>query len=200
MTAVYPGCPEPLDFGDKGERGVYLVTVEGRSEVSTRFVPMALRQVHSHDLDITGLDTVERVRNAILSAGEESTRKRDLWALRLTGVVEPEIIFDIPALERELETTSFPAPNPRLLAGIRLRGIGRSGKPVPGGPVREARLGLRDDLANRGEARSASVANLALYYGLDALRQGKVILGGGGRDEDQDSLRRRLASSTPPRP
>jgi exonuclease SbcD len=177
VTAVYPGCPEPLDFGDKGERGVYLVTVEGRSEVSTRFVPMALRQVHSHDLDITGLDTVERVRNAILSAGEESTRKRDLWALRLTGVVEPEIIFDIPALERELgDDFFFLRLIPDYSPGYDFEALAD-----PENQSLEARfarhlMGLRDDLANRGEARSALVANLALYYGLDALRQGKVIL------------------------
>ena len=49
------------------------------------------------------------------------------------------------------------------------------GKPVPGGPF--ARHPWAYDLPI-GAARSASVANLALYYGLDALRQGKSYSGG----------------------
>ena len=61
----------------------------------------------SAEVDITGLDTDERVRNAILGVDEPAARKRDLWAVTLTGRVDPEISFEIPSLERELSGEFF---------------------------------------------------------------------------------------------
>ncbi len=182
VTAVYPGCLEPLDFGDKGERGVYVVSVckrEGQvgSSVSAEFIPMALRQMRSEDLDITGLDTVERVRNAVLSIGDQSSRKRDLWAIKLTGVVEPEIQFDVLELERLLgDDFFFLRLIPDYSPGYDLRALSDPKNSSLEGRFARHLMGLRDDLTKRGEERSARIADLALQYGLDALRQGKVIL------------------------
>lgn len=138
---------------------------------------MALRQMRSEDLDITGLDTVERVRNAVLAIGDEACRKRDLWAIRLTGVVEPEIVFDMSLLERELGSDFFFL---RLIAdyspGYDLTTLSDPRNTSLEGRFARHLMSLRDDLAKRGEERSALVADLALQYGLDALRQGKVML------------------------
>lgn len=182
VTAVYPGCPEPLDFGDKGERGVYLVTAarrEGQAgfSVSPEFIPMALREMRSEDLDITGLDTLERVRNAVLSFGDSSARKRDLWAIRLTGVVEPEIVFDIRELERSLgDDFFFLRLVPDYSPGYDIDALSDPENSSLEGRFARHLMGLRDELVEKGEGRSARIADLALQYGLDALRQGKVIL------------------------
>jgi exonuclease SbcD len=182
VTAVYPGCPEPLDFGDKGQRGVYLVSVDERAgqagfSVSAEFVPMALREMRTVDLDITGLDTVERVRNAVLSVGDRSSRKRDLWAIRLAGVVEPEIVFDTFELERLLgDDFFFLRLIPDYSPGYDLGALSDPKNASLEGRFARHLMSLRDDLAIKGEERSARIAELALQYGLDALRQGKVIL------------------------
>lgn len=181
-VAAYPGCPEPLDFGDKGDRGVYFVTAEkdeGRAgyRVSAEFVSMALRQMRSEDLDITGFDTPERVRNALLSLGDPSSRKRDLWAVRLTGVVEPEIAFDIPELERLLrDDFFFLRLIPEYSPGYDLQALGDEKNTSLEGRFVRHLMKLREEATSRGDERAARVADLALQYGLDALRQGKVIL------------------------
>jgi DNA repair exonuclease SbcCD nuclease subunit len=184
-TAVYAGCPEPLDFGDRGDRGVYVVTVNEKAgageRVSSEFVPMATRQMRALDVDITGLDTQERVRNAVLASGPLSTRKRDLWSVTLTGKVDPELVVDVPVLERELQTEFF---------FLRIRPDYRpaydlDGLADPRNQSLEARFvrhmqGMRKDALDGADKAAADVAERALYYGLDALRQGQVLLREGG--------------------
>jgi DNA repair exonuclease SbcCD nuclease subunit len=207
--AVYPGCPEPLDFGDQGERGVYLVTVTdkpgekgeagtgrgaamrgpaggpdaGRSKVTAEFIPLSLRQMRSVRVDVTGLDTPERVRNAVLSAGDPSARKRDLWAVTLAGMVDPELGLDVPLLERELgQEFFFLKINPDYRPAYDLAALGDPrNQSLESRFVREMQAAWRTSL-DRGEARAASVADHALYYGLDALRQGRILLRKGGSE------------------
>ena len=70
VTAVHPGCPEPWISATRASVGVPVTAArrEGQAgfSVSPEFIPMALREMRSEDLDITGLDTLERVRNAVL--------------------------------------------------------------------------------------------------------------------------------------
>jgi DNA repair exonuclease SbcCD nuclease subunit len=184
-TAVYAGCPEPLDFGDKGERGVYLVTVDERAgesrKVLTQFVPLSTRQMRSLEVDVTGLDTPERVKNAVLNAGTAAARKRDLWSVTLTGMADPELVFDIPVLERELgQEFFFLRLVPQYRPAYDLPGLGD-----PRNQSLEARFvrhlqGMTKDALDKGDQAAATVAEHALYYGLDALRQGKVLLRKGG--------------------
>ncbi|HHW27291.1 MAG TPA: DNA repair exonuclease [Firmicutes bacterium] len=182
-AAVYAGCPEPLDFGDKGERGIYLVTAEktarGDFSVKPEFKPIAKRQMKSAEVDITGLDTEERVRNAILSVDAPEARKRDLWAITLTGRVEPEISFETQSLERELSgeffslrisTDYWPDYDLQALADP-------DNQSLEGRFVRHLRE-MADERRAQGDSRGAEIAELAIYYGLDALRQGKVLLRG----------------------
>lgn len=182
-TVVYPGCPEPLDFGDKGQRGIYLVTTEktsqGVSKVEAEFRPIAKRQMKSAEVDITGLDTDERVRNAILGVDEPAARKRDLWAVTLTGRVDPEISFEIPSLERELSGEFFslrlsaeywPDYDLQTLRDSDNQSLEARFVRYLGDMVSEKRA--------KGDERAAEAAERALYYGLDALRQGKVLLRG----------------------
>ncbi len=181
VTAVYPGCPEPLDFGDQGERGVFLVNIG--DDVRTEFVPMATRQMRTAEVDLTGLLTPERVRNAILNCGDAATRKRDMWEVVLTGMADPELGLDLPVLEREAGQEFFflrltPAFRPAYdLASL---GDARS-QSLEARFVREIQAAIAEAAAV-GDTRAATVAEHALYYGLDALRQGKILLRKGGSD------------------
>ncbi len=189
-VAAYAGCPEPLDFGDQGERGVFLVQIgektagaEIGSTVKTEFVPLATRQMRKAEVDVTGLDTPEQVRNAVLCCGDEETRRRDLWSISLTGMADPELGLDLEVIEREAGEGFFFL---KLSASYRpaydLAALGEAGREsLEARFVREMQS-LLEDAKRRGDPRSENVAEMALYYGLDALRQGKVLLRKGGSD------------------
>lgn len=183
-TAVYAGCPEPLDFGDEGERGVFLVTIEEKdasagtqAAVKTEFIPMAVRQVRKAEVDITGLDTPERVRNAIADCGDREMRSRDMWSVTLTGMADPDLHLDLDVIEREAgQEFFFLKVRPAYRPAYDLEGLGDPRRDtLEARFVREMRAML-ESAAKAGDRRAAAVAENALYYGLDALRQGKVVL------------------------
>ncbi|MGE5579346.1 MAG: metallophosphoesterase family protein [Bacillota bacterium] len=187
-TAAYAGCPEPLDFGDEGERGVFLVTIGEkdassgmRAAVDTEFIPIAARQVRKAEVDVTGLDTPERVRNAIVNCGDRETRRRDMWTVFLTGMADPELHLDLEVIEREAgQEFFFLKLKPAYRPAYDLKSLGD-----PRRDTLEARFvremqALLEGAGKAGDERAAAVAENALYYGLDALRQGKVFLRKGG--------------------
>ena len=178
---VYPGAPEPLDFGDTGERGVFLVTIPQKSNgnkarVSAEFIPLCTRQMRVVNIDISLLDTVEKVRNRILSECHRSVRKRDLWRVTLTGKVEADLELDVRILERELAGEFFflriipeyvPNYDFEVLedpsrTDLEARFVRRLGE-------------IKGEAVASGDGRKERIATLAAYYGLDALRQGKVM-------------------------
>lgn len=187
-VAAYAGCPEPLDFGDDGERGVFMVTIGekdaasgGRAPVEAEFIPLATRQVRKVEVDITGLDTPERVRNAVLNCGDMETRRRDMWSVSLTGMVEPELHLDLEVIEREAgQEFFFLKLKPCYRPAYDLDSLSDPRRDtLEARFVREMRALLEGAQAS-GDDRAAAVAENALYYGLDALRQGKVFLRKGG--------------------
>lgn len=50
---AYPGCPEGRGFDECGEKGVYLVTIDGQS-VTAEFIPTCLRQYRIEPLELPG--------------------------------------------------------------------------------------------------------------------------------------------------
>jgi DNA repair exonuclease SbcCD nuclease subunit len=178
---VYPGCPEPLDFGDKGERGVYMVTV-GNSvskhpfDITTEFVPLASRMVREEELDLTGVDTGEKIRNAILSVGSQDIRRRDMWQLLLTGRVDPDLPLELDVLERELRDNFFHLRLvPMFVPDYDLAQLLDCENQTLEARFVKALKKLEKEAIESGNEEMARVANLATYYGLDALRQGEIV-------------------------
>ncbi|MGI6621301.1 MAG: metallophosphoesterase family protein [Bacillota bacterium] len=175
-TVAYPGCPEPLDFGDEGERGVYLVACTRQGELSAEFVPMAQRAVRDAEVDLTGLDTGEQVRNAILSVAGPEARKRDMWKVALTGRLNPEIGLDLAGLRHEFAAEFFSLRlEPKFILDYDL-------EPLidPENPSLEARFvrrltELRGRSEREGDQEAVDIIDRAMYYGLDALRQGEIV-------------------------
>jgi len=62
---TYPGNPEPLAFGEDGERGVVIATIDPRGEVHRERRPIARTTVHDVSLDITGCATREQIRERL---------------------------------------------------------------------------------------------------------------------------------------
>jgi DNA repair exonuclease SbcCD nuclease subunit len=95
-THTYPGNPEPLTFGETGERGAVLVTVDGDGGVTRERHRVAVAQVGDVTVDLTGIthsDQVrERVRHGV--AGLRGT-------VRVT--LRGEIGHDVDVAVRDLE-------------------------------------------------------------------------------------------------
>lgn len=183
-TVVYPGCPEPLDFGDEGQRGVYLVTLDrqlgGPQAVTTEFVPMASRMVRTAEVDVTGIDTGEKIRNAILSVGSPENRKKDMWKILLTGRLDPDIGLDLAMLQHEFTDEFFSLRLvPEFIPDYDLEPL-----MDPNNQSLEARFvrklsRLKQQAEQTGDTEAACIVNRAMYYGLDALRLGEIITGRG---------------------
>lgn len=183
-TCVYPGSPEPLDFGEVGEHGVYLVEL-AKGSVKTRFVPTARRKMHRVSRDITGADTLEKVRAAILSVGEPSERKSDLWEVTLTGVTDPEIDLDLDEIKRGISNEFFyvklvldvvPDYDLEAIANSNVQGL-------------ESRF-VRAIMEKREQARAAGdearvrILEKALYFGLDAMKLKRIVRRGIVRESE----------------
>ncbi len=180
-TVVYPGCPEPLEFGDEGQRGVYLVTSEvGKGDmprVSTEFVPTALRRVKAAEIDLTGIYTHEQIRNVLLSIGTPEERMKDVWKVALTGTLGLGVDLKVASLRQELLDQFFCLQLTSAFA------TDHDLKPLMSQDNRslEARFVQRLVKAKRqaeqdGDPNRAGVIDRAIYYGLDALRQGEITI------------------------
>ncbi|MGI6642593.1 MAG: metallophosphoesterase family protein [Bacillota bacterium] len=181
--AVYPGCPEPLDAGDVGKRGVYVVDlIKGSNEeasIESEFIPMSLREVRSETVDVTGLCTHEQVRNALLAVAPLEERKRHTWTTTLTGRVEPEMNLDIQSLERETSEDFFSLRIvPEYVPDYDIDGLIDSTNHSLEARFARHLVEVAKERAARNDLRGAKVAQQAIYYGLDALRQGRVLLRG----------------------
>ena len=106
---TYPGNPEPLTFGETGERAAVLVTVSGDGTVRRERHRVATTQVHDVTVDLTGVDHSGQVRGRVQAAlaGLSGAAR-----VTLTGEVGPDVDVD-------LQDVSDVAP-PHLAAVFRL--------------------------------------------------------------------------------
>lgn len=64
----YPGNPDPLDFGEEGDRGAVLAEVEADGTVRRQRHRVAVSEVHDLTLSVDGAAHSEDVRDALSSA------------------------------------------------------------------------------------------------------------------------------------
>ena len=85
---TYPGNPDPLSFGEDGERGAVIATVESDGRVSRERVTVAVSEVRDIEVDISGSESLQSVRDRVQNA---------LYGLQgyarvtLNGEVDPNI-------------------------------------------------------------------------------------------------------------
>ena len=65
---TYPGNPEPLEFGETGERGAVIATVGANGEVERRRVALSDTEVHDVDVNLTGISHAGEVRGRVHAA------------------------------------------------------------------------------------------------------------------------------------
>ncbi|HEY7738537.1 MAG TPA: metallophosphoesterase [Candidatus Limnocylindria bacterium] len=88
---TYPGNPDPLEFGEVGERGAVLATVGDDGRVTRERRPVAVSQVHDVEISVDGCEHADDIRDrvsAVLGGLRGSVR------VTLTGTVAPAVRVD----------------------------------------------------------------------------------------------------------
>lgn len=86
---AYCGSPEPLDFGEVGDRGIIVGQLKSK-QLEIDFLPFSKRKFHLMDIDIDENmgypDIVDRVKN--ISLGQ---RENDFYRINLKGFIQADI-------------------------------------------------------------------------------------------------------------
>ena len=93
---TYPGNPEPLTFGETGERGAVLITVDGTGQVSREWHRVAVTQVHDISVELDGVTHAEEIRDRVEAA---VAQLHGMVRVSLRGEVDPEVDVDHTRLE-----------------------------------------------------------------------------------------------------
>lgn len=160
---TYPGNPDPLTFGERGNRAAALLTLSDTGEVAVQRIPVATSTVNDVTVDLTGIthsgQVAERVHDAV--AGLAGVAR-----VTLTGEIGPAVdlrLQDIAALR-----TSLDALVPRL------------------GPVSVAYDYQR--LAEEATVRGQFVRDVQAAAHLSEAERGRVLVTGlralDGRDDE----------------
>ncbi len=88
---TYPGNPDPLEFGETGERGVVLATVAPDGSVVRDRRVVAVSQVHDVEVALDGCEHGDDVRDRVMAA---VGALRGSVRVTLTGTVSPVVRVD----------------------------------------------------------------------------------------------------------
>ena len=89
---TYPGNPDPLSFGEDGERGIVIANVRDDGSVESSRVDVAVTEVHDVDVDITGCASQQDVRDRV----EEQVKDvAGVARVTLSGELGPSVDFQV---------------------------------------------------------------------------------------------------------
>lgn len=95
--SAYPGSPEPLGFDETGTHYVLVLDIS-TAELTWELVPVNETFYESHEVEVSGLDTSDQVREAISSLPIGEQESRTIVRVVLVGQPEPELDVDVAAL------------------------------------------------------------------------------------------------------
>lgn len=94
----YPGCLEGRGFDECGDKGFFLLEIQGQ-RIAHRFVPFACRRLHRVPVDLTGVESgaalLSRMEQAAAHIGPE-----DMVEFVLTGDSDPAAHISLSYLEQ----------------------------------------------------------------------------------------------------
>ncbi|HZT06324.1 MAG TPA: metallophosphoesterase [Chloroflexota bacterium] len=100
---TYPGNPDPLDFGEEGERGIVLATIQPDGKVLREARRVAVTPSHEVEVDITGCDSLTSIRRLI---AEHLRGLRGVARVTLRGELDRAIDLradDITGMDTDLD-------------------------------------------------------------------------------------------------
>lgn len=143
---TYPGNPEPLTFGEEGERGAVLATIQPDGTIIRERKHVAATSVFDVDIDVSGSDSssdvIEKVRQVLET-------KEGVLRVTISGEVAAEVDFRVRDLDN-IRPLRVPAWQVNLRLGYRydLEGIAKE-PTVRGEFVREVRDSTLDSATKR---------------------------------------------------
>ena len=84
LLALYPGSPQPLDFGDQGNHGVVLVTVQ-QDGIQYQFIPTATQSFSTLELTVTGFSETHALAEEIITRAPQKAAEANFLKVRLVG-------------------------------------------------------------------------------------------------------------------
>ena len=87
---TYPGNPDPLEFGEDGERGAVVATINDDGSVKRERRVVAVTQVHDLALDVTGCDSQQQIRDRL---AEQTQGLSGAARLTVKGDLSPDLDF-----------------------------------------------------------------------------------------------------------
>ena len=93
---TYPGNPDPLSFGEDGERGIVLASVHDDGSVQRERFSVTVSEVHDIDVDISGCANQQDIRGRV----EESIKDlAGVARVTLKGELDPNVDCQIRDLQ-----------------------------------------------------------------------------------------------------
>ncbi len=62
---LYPGSPQGLDPGETGSHGSWFIEIDSARRVQARQIPLARVRYETEELDLTGIDSIEKLKGAV---------------------------------------------------------------------------------------------------------------------------------------
>ena len=87
---TYPGNPDPLEFGEDGERGAVVATIHNDGRVTKEVHRVAVTAVHDLTLDLTGCTTQQQIRDRLVREAEEL---EGVARITISGELDPSVDF-----------------------------------------------------------------------------------------------------------
>lgn len=92
---TYPGNPEPLSFGERGDRGAVEAEVHPDGRVTTTVHDVSRTDVHDLEYDVTGAGSLHDLRAGV---GELTRGLTGCARVTLTGSLHPDVELDRDAI------------------------------------------------------------------------------------------------------
>lgn len=162
---AYCGSPEPLDFGEQGEHGIIQGTID-KGITNIDFIPFSNRMFLNRTLKIDPAFGYEDIIKEIKNCDGEANLKKNLYRIKLEGVLNKEIELDIEYMVNSLEEDLYYVELiDNTILDYDLDGLEKENQDNIIGYFIKAMK--EKDLKNK-------VVREALYIGLEALMKGKV--------------------------
>lgn len=117
---TYPGNPDPLEFGENGDRGAVLATVEADGRVVRERRRVAVSEVHDLEVNVDGAAHSDDVVTAVR---ERLAPLAGCVRLTLTGDLAPSVELDLTELQRLGQHLEGLVVRPRVVVGYDLESI-----------------------------------------------------------------------------
>ena len=98
-TFVYPGNPDPLEFGEEGKRGPALIEVDDSGRIQTQTIPVAVSQVATVEVDLSGITHLDEAQGRV---GEVLVGCAGTVRLTLSGEVSADVDVTAGAFGRQV--------------------------------------------------------------------------------------------------